>query len=361
MTRVLAALLLGSLVLVSCGPAAGKAGSASAFEASEPEPEPEPVDEPDDDDEEDEEEPEDTRPRSHLTGERIDEELLEQPQLLAKIENSPQARPQSGLDAADVVYEERVEGGVTRFIAIFHSEVPEVAGPIRSARPVTTQIMRGYGPSAFAYSGARDEVQAMLAQTPSIRITEGGPGFYRDSSRSAPHNLYVDVRRTLEGAIDRGAEPFTDVGWAFDEDVPDDALSCPDDLEGCTDPGRSIDIRMSREYISNWEYDQEAERYRRSQNGQPFRVTGEGRIGAANLVVLDTRHYVGATGYPETDVVTESAEALVLRDGRRYEATWSKPTADDPLRVLTPDGEPFPLKPGPTWVHLADQVPGIEQ
>ena len=360
MTRVLTVLVLGvlGLLLVACGSDLEKAVSDEAFQvAADPEPEP---DEPEPEEPEPEE-PEDTRPRSHLTGEPIDEELLDRPQLLVKIENSPQARPQSGLDDADIVYEERVEGGVTRFVAVFHSEVPQVAGPTRSARPVTTQIMRGYGPSGFAYSGARGEVQRMLAQTPSILMTEGHRGFYRDGSRSAPHNLYIDATEVLAGAIDRGAEPFTEVGWHFVADPPDGALSCPDDAEQCTDPGAGVDVRMTRDFTSNWEYDDQAEVYRRRQNGQPFRVTGEGRVGAANVVVLDTRHYVGASGYPETDVTTDAAPAVVLRDGRRYEAVWSKPTPDDPLVILTPDGDPFPLKPGATWVHLPDRVPDITE
>jgi hypothetical protein len=308
----------------------------------------------------------DDRPRSPLTGRPIDEALMERPLLLAKIENSPQARPQSGLDAADVVYEELVEAGITRFFTIFHSELPPEGGPMRSARPVDAQLMSGYGASGFAYSGARQEVQQLLASTPSVRISEGGAGFYRISGRRAPHNLYIDPARTLQGAIDRGAEPFLDTGWVFDEEPPDGALDClPDEQElavdGCVDPGAAITIRMSSSYRTGWEYDDEAGVYRRLQNGQPFLVTGEGRIGAANVVVLATRHYVGASGFPETDVTTDDGQAVVLRDGQRYAARWSKPSASDPLLLLTTAGEPFPLKPGPTWVHLpsASSMPGL--
>jgi hypothetical protein len=77
------------------------------------------------------------------------------------------------------------------------------------------------------------------------------------------------------------------------------------------------------------------------------------------VVVLATRHYVGASGYPETDVVTDGARAVVLRDGQRFEARWRKPSPTAPLELLTADGAPFPLKPGPTWVHLppAERLP----
>lgn len=360
--RLLAAVVAASLVLVACS------GD------DEPEPVPEPVaeDEPEEPEEpeveEEPEEPEDTRPRSPFTGQPVDEELLEQPLLIAKIENSPQSRPQTGFDAADIVIEEVVEAGITRFMVLFHSELPDRAGPIRSARPVDTELLGGYGPSGFAYSGARAEVQSMLAGAPTINITEGGAGFERDGSRRAPHNLYIRPADTLQGVIDRGAQPLEDIGWVFDDEPPAGESACPppvvagdteedaQDPTDCVDPGAFIDIRMSQAYQTQWEYDGDAALYRRFQNGADFLVTGQGRIGAANVVVLETRHYTGASGYPETSVITEERRAVVLRDGNRYEARWSKPTASDPLVILTEDGEPFPLKPGPTWLHLPSEA-----
>ena len=355
MVRLLAALMAATLVLTACS------RDDEEPEATEPEPaaeqpEPEPENEPDD-------ESGPTGPLSPLTGEVVDEELLDRAILVTKIENSPQSRPQTGFDAADVVIEELVEGGITRFMVLFHSQLPEVAGPIRSARPVDAQLVWGYGASAFAFSGARGEVQGMLAETPSVRVTEGGAGFFRDSSRRAPHNLYLRPADTLSAAMDRGAMPVTEVeiGWRFDEEPPSGALSCPPDAEDCDDPGLAITIAMSPSFLTGWVYDEAEGVYRRLQNGQDFLVTGEGRIGAANVVVLGSRHYIGPTGYPETDATAEDNPALVLRDGKRYEARWSKPSASDPIRLFDTAGEPFPLKPGPTWLHLpsVDRMPDV--
>ena len=350
MLHVLAAVFAGALLLTACSnqdePEVPPGASA---------PQPDEPDEPDEQDEPDEpEEPDDPWPASPFTGERVEEEVLDRPLLMAKVDNHPRARPQSALDAADIVYEEEVEGGLTRFFVLLHSQMPDALGPVRSARPVDTQLMSGYGPSGFAYSGARPEVQAMLSGTPTIRVTEGGPGFYRDGSRGAPHNLYVRPADTLMGIIERGAEALGDVGWVFEDEVPAGAVRCPAAASDCEQPGRRIDIRMSYAYTTGWEYDRPGGVYRRSQNGQPFLVTGDGRIGAANVVVLATRHYVGASGYPETDVTTDDSAAAVLRDGRLYAARWAKSSATAPLRILTPGGEPFPLKPGPTWLHLSD-------
>jgi len=293
-------------------------------------------------------------PPSPLTGLPVDPATLERPVLIVKIENSENARPQSGMDAADIVIEELVEGGITRFMVMFHSDLPDVAGPIRSARPVDVELLGGFGASGFAYSGARPEVQGLLGSTPSVKVVEGVDGFFRDDRRTAPHNLYLRPATVTDVVTARGARPLSDIGWVFDPVPPADALTCPASAPNCADPGASIVIEMSRSFRSGWTYDFVGGVYRRDQNGVPFAAAGPGEIGAANVVVLATRHYVGASGYDETDVTTLGAPAIVLRDGNRYAARWVKPTAGDLLLLQTPDGQPFPLKPGPTWIHLPE-------
>jgi hypothetical protein len=296
---------------------------------------------------------EDTEPTatSPLTGLPMEEDP-DRPALLLKVSNSPEARPWTGLDEADVVYEEVVEFGVTRFIAVLHSHLPEVIGPMRSARPVDAQVVAGFGTPGFAHSGGRAEVLALLRDAPLVAITEGTRGFFRDnegryaSDPVAPHNLFLRPTEALEVVADRGAEPLTDIGWVFDDEPP----------AGDDGSGTELEVAMSDTFTTGWTYDEPAERYRREQNGRPSLVTGPGEIGAANVVVLVVRHFVGVSGYPETDVLGEG-DALILRDGRRYLVRWSKPTAADPLALQTTDGEPFPLKPGPTWILLPDELP----
>jgi hypothetical protein len=291
-------------------------------------------------------------PTYPLTGLPMEQDP-ERPALIVKVSNSPEARPWTGLDEADVVYEELVEFGVTRFLAVLHSQLPEVLGPVRSARPVDAQIAAGYATPGFAYSGGRDEVHALLRNAPIVVISEGAaPGFFRDnagryaSDPVAPHNLFLRPEEALEVVVDRGAEVLGDLGWDFDDGPPD----------GDDGPGTELEVAMSDSFTTGWTYDAPAGRYRRSQNGRPSLVTGPGEIGAANVVVLAVRHYVGDSGYPETDVLGEG-DALILRDGRRYLARWSKPTATDALTLRTADDEVFPLKPGPTWILLPDELP----
>jgi hypothetical protein len=290
--------------------------------------------------------------------------LANRPLLIVKVDNSAQARPQVGLDRADVVFEELVEGGITRFMALFHSDLPDAVGPVRSARPVDVQLGSGFPWPVFAYSGARAEVQRQLAAAPMVSLSEGVAGFERAADRRAPHDLMVRPAEVLRAGLERGAEPLTASEFAFSTNPPEGDLACPEGASDCTDPGAGVTVAMSPFSRTGWTYEVDAGLYRRDQSGSPFLVTGEGRVGAANVVVLATRHVDGGccdtSGSPYVDTeVIGGDRALVLRDGRRYEARWEKAEETAPLRVLTPDGDPFPLKPGPSWILLPDggQVP----
>ena len=272
--------------------------------------------------------------------------MIDRPAVLVKIENTAAARPQSGLDDADVVFEELVEGGVTRFLAVFHSVTPEAVGPIRSGRLVDV----GLGPpfnGLFVFSGARDEVLAALRRTGMPLQGEDGSTLYRNRSRSAPHNLYADGEALFDAAmaIDRLEPP--EVPWEFRHDAPPGGH-----------PAEQVDIVMSRVATTGWQFDDAIGVYRRSQNGTPFTVAGDGVVGAANVIVLGVNVGLGGccdtSGSRYVSVQTEGeGRALIARDGRLYEARWTKPNAADHYRFTTPDGAPFPLKPGPSWIHLA--------
>jgi hypothetical protein len=351
--RVLVAFASGTLLLSACSAGGSDPEPAAAAE------------EPATDEIEDDEQPEPAlTERAALTGVLVEDDraavLAERPLLIVKVENSPQARPQAGLDRADVVFEELVEGGMTRFIALFHSDLPEVVGPVRSARPVDVAIGSGFGQPVFAYSGARPAVQSLLRASPLVALEEGAPGFHRAPDRRSPHDLFVRSADVVEAGLGRGAGPLVSPGWAFAEDPPAGELTADCPATGGTDcaaPGEGVQVPMSTSSRTGWTYDDAAGVYRRDQGGEPSVVTGEGRIGAANVVVLATRHYTdgccdsNGAPYAETSVTGEDV-AIVLRDGARYEAAWRKTSDEAPLELLGDDGEPFPLKPGPTWILL---------
>ncbi len=346
--RAPAALLTLALLATACGgdEEADPTPTPSATVVVEPSPSPSPSPSPT---------PEDV---AALTGEPgAAPDVLERPAIAVKVENSSAARPQSGLDAADIVFEELTEGGITRFIAIFNSQLPERVGPVRSGRLIDAAVLPPFSP-VLALSGARDEVVNAIRRGGIETLYDDGTDslYFRDRTRRAPSNLYVAGTDLFEAAGPL-APPAT-AAFSYAAAAPAGAAECDDDDEDCEDPGAAIEVRMSRVAVAGWEYDSAEGLYRRSQNGQPFRVTGSGQVGAANVVVLGMVVGPGvccdAAGNPltRTDVVG-SGRAIILRDGSWYEARWEKTSELEHIQLISAEGEPFTLKPGATWVHLA--------
>jgi hypothetical protein len=277
-----------------------------------------------------------------LTGvgifDRDELDLVEsRPAVVVKIPNDPAARPHTGIERADVVYEQETEGGVTRFAAVFQSDYPDVVGNVRSGRAVDAHLAAPYR-GIIVYSGARASVQAQIDAAGLTRVTEGGAGFYRDGSRRAPHNLYS---RLPEAAASRDADPAEPSPWRFDAEMPD----------GGREVTGRVTVAVSRSATAGWDYDEDAGVFRRLQNNTPHTVTGDGSIGAANVVVLDvpvtSRDSHGAPVYsPEG-----AGDALLLRDGRAFDIRWAKAGRDAHLELVDGTDEAT-LAPGPTWVVL---------
>lgn len=285
-----------------------------------------------------------------LTGVAVaDAGVLDRPALAVKVENTAAARPQTGLDSADVVIEEVVEGGITRFIAIFHSQVPATVGNIRSARTVDVDVLTPFGP-ILAYSGAAAPIQAQIDASPLATHTHDGgdAGMHTTSTRPRPHNVYLDTAAALAVHPDHPAA--TSTGWTFRADPP-----------GGT-PTTSVQVRMSGAATTGWEYDPPAGLWRRLQDGRPHTVTGDGRIGAANVVVaaVQIRSAGGAdaAGTPLVDITTTGRGPVsVFRDGVRVDGRWERDGVEEHFRFVHDSGDPIPLKPGPTWLHLAPATP----
>ncbi len=288
-------------------------------------------------------------PLAPLTGLPLEESAAaNRPIVAAKIDNLAAAGPQAGLEVADLVFEEVVEGGITRFLALFHSRVPERVGPIRSARPEDAAILPPFDATLFI-SGARPDVLQKLAEAGVEVREEDGRTLRRDPSRRPPHNVFANGAELFGAA--GSARPENPIGWTFDALPPPGETGCP---PPCADPpGDSLDVSISQATTAGFRYDP-AGAYRRLQGGRPH----PGTASIANVVVLATQ--IGPAGCCDpagnplsATQVVGTGRALVLRDGRRYEANWSKPSATQHLAISRPDGALLPLKPGRTWVLLA--------
>jgi hypothetical protein len=282
---------------------------------------------------------------------------VERPALAVKIENSVAARPQAGLDAADLVWEEVVEGGIARYLAVYHSQLPEEVGPVRSVRPMDAAIaapLRGL----FAFSGGQpDFVDAVDAAGLQVLSNDAGAdGFYRIDSRSAPHNVYADPR-VLAGLADaehRAAPPEQFDVASGGEQPTAVATGTPASVVGVT---------LSDESSPRWTWSDPAGAWLRSEGTIPAVQADGTRLQAVNVVVLrvdvvDT-DYVDPAGNPVPEtVMVDEGDALVATGGHTLEVRWSKASEDAPVILSSPSGGPVRLAPGNTWIELAPQGTG---
>jgi hypothetical protein len=282
-----------------------------------------------------------------LTGRppRKGREVPDRPLLAVKIENSPDARPQAGLEKADVVFEEPVEGGLTRFIVLYHCTEAKRLGPVRSARTTDPDALAQFGWPLFAYAGANDQVQALIARSDLVDLSYLVVDAYvRDPSRSAPHNLYSSTRALWRAGRGDG-EPPTEV-FGFSDDL---------DLRG----KRARTAHLPFSYASDvyWSWDSRSDGWLRSHGTTPHVMESGERVRADTVVVMHVRVTLGdnrdAAGNPSPVVtLTGTGRVWVLRDGRVIAGRWERPKLSDATRFVTKSGEVIALHPGVTWVEL---------
>lgn len=277
-------------------------------------------------------------PVSPFTGLPTD---LAAPVLGVKIDNAPEARPQSGLALADLVYVEPVEGGISRILAVFQSKVPPEVGPVRSARESDLEVLAAFGRPALAFSGEAAALRPLIDRAPVLDVSaEVRPGLYhRNNGRPMPHNLYGDAPRLREG----GAPPH-DIGFRFGP-TPPGGRPAPD----ATVRYQSATIRVIwTPAEGRWVVDMD---------GAPLTTASGTRPGATTVVlqkvaVHDTaiRDAAGAPS-PFAQTVGEG-DAVVLRDGQAFDSHWSRPAPNAGTAYTLPGGAPMPFAPGPVWVVL---------
>jgi hypothetical protein len=272
------------------------------------------------------------------------------PALAVKIENSLDARPQTGLDAADMVWEEVVEGGITRFVAVYHSSLPPEIGPIRSVRPMDAAIAAPLG-GLFAFSGGqRGFVDAIAgAGLQVVSYDAGHGGFYRLNSRYAPHNVYADPADLL-AQVDPGhsAAPAAQFAIATPDRVPSAVASGA--------PTNLVRLKLSGLSHPSWTWNV-AGHWLRAEGSTPAVGADGTPLRAANVVVLRVGVVNTGTTDPAGNPVPDmqmlgTGEALVATGGRTLAATWTKNSPAEPVALTGPDGQPVFLAPGNTWIEL---------
>ncbi len=280
-----------------------------------------------------------------LTGEQVAVGSLTAPSIAAKVDNHPAARPQVGLERTDIVFEELVEGGLTRYVAVWHSDVPDVIGPVRSIRPMDPDIISPLG-GIVAYSGGQYRFVEMMRAAPVYNAIHGqadtAETFFRGDNAPAPHNVLVKAPQVI-AQHSQLAAPVQQ--FAFSESI----ASATATKEGA--PTSRIDLVFGGWSTPSWAWSADAERWVRFQTGGAPDTDAQGQqLSAVNVVVL--RVPVEVIQSIPTTLLIGKGEAWVSTGGATVRATWSKSSMTAPIRILDAQGVAVRLAPGNTWVEL---------
>ncbi|WP_229858866.1 DUF3048 domain-containing protein [Streptomyces anandii] len=265
------------------------------------------------------------------------------PVLAVKIDNVVPARPQTGLNAADIVYAEQVEGGLSRLMAVYATRLPPVVGPVRSARESDLELLRQFDHPVLAFSGAQSKLLPLIDAAPvKAESADSEPGaYFRGSGKPAPHNLFLRPARLLGSPPGAGA---LTTGFRYG----------PAPSGGRAETSRTVRYPAAR-FTFTWSAQRHG--WQVAMDGTPTVTTDGGPVTPATVVVQHVKvrrsslHDFLGNYTPYTETVG-SGKAEVLRDGRVHDVTWKRPGAADGTSLTAADGTPVNLARGQVWVVL---------
>jgi Protein of unknown function (DUF3048) N-terminal domain/Protein of unknown function (DUF3048) C-terminal domain len=275
-------------------------------------------------------------------------EAPSRPVVAVKIGNTEAAYPLSGLHDADVIYEELVEGGLTRFVVLFQCHAPTRVGPVRSARTTDPRILTQYGdPPIMAYSGAAPSVTEYVDDAGVVSLTEtsANAAYTRDDSRVAPHNLYVSIRSLYREAAKAAGKVS----------APDPVFVFAEELEGASKRARSASVTFSYANTAGWRWS--GGRWVRQFAGAPFALDDGEALAMDNVLIQEVVVKPGIGASPDV-TLTGSGRVWLLRDGRVVTGRWTRRSLDDVTEFRTRRGDELTLKPGTVFVELVPKDSG---
>jgi hypothetical protein len=282
--------------------------------------------------------------RSPITG-RDNPNGNNRPALVIKIDNVPRARPQAGVNDADLVFVELVEGGATRLAAVYHSEEVGTVGPVRSMRTTDVKILQMLNQPLFANSGGNARTTQIVNQSPLINIghaTGAGGAYYRNNSRTAPHNLFTSTGALRGQAGTRGGAPPE----IFTIRRPGTALA---------NPSEAADGVYVNYPSTNVVYSWNGTGWQRSQDGAAFNDAAGVRVAPETVIVQFTAYGVSPAdaNSPEA-VAVGSGAAWIFTEGVLIRGTWEKPRARAVTVYRDTNGDVIELLPGRIWVEIPE-------
>lgn len=286
-----------------------------------------------------------------LTGETLagDKEPPDRPVLAVKVENTPDAQPLAGLQGADIVYEEVVEGGITRFVALYHCDETNRIGPVRSIRATDPDILVPFSEHPLlAFSGGSKGVQTIVEDAGMSMMDEVNTpkAFTRDEGRVVPHNLFTSTKPLwAKGKSLAKNEPMPASPFLFGDDVPTPSKKT-----------KSATVVFSGLATAEWRWAKG--QWVRYLDDTPMLLESGGPITADNVVIQVVKttesEFQDSAGYPSPEVdLVGKGKAWVLRDGKLIVGRWERSGAGEFTTFVSKSGEEIALKPGTTFVELA--------
>jgi hypothetical protein len=276
---------------------------------------------------------------------------LSHPSLCAKVDNHEEARPQYGLNSTDIVFEQLVEGGLTRYVACWDSGVPDQVGPVRSIRPMDPDIISPFG-GIVAYSGGQSRFVEMMRDTVVYNAIDGQADtdetIYRTDDKDAPHNVGVAANVIISQHTDLAPPQQM---FAYSSSV---ATSTPA-REGVAQS--TINVTFSDERYPSWTYDPATQAYLRSQEGAPDFDEAGAQIQSINVIVMMVQVDWQYSPVPRT-IMVDSGEAWVSSGGKTVHATWSKASREAPILFVDDRGLIIRIAPGNTWIEMPPVASG---
>jgi hypothetical protein len=266
------------------------------------------------------------------------------PSVACKVDNLDIARPQLNLNRTDIVFDEMVEGGLTRFVAVWHSDKPDAVGPVRSIRPMDPDIVSPLG-GIVCYSGGQLKFVKMMQATDVFNANEteeqGKGTFTRDSKREAPHNVIVNIAKLAGAHADLAApKPMFLIG----EDLASASANAGD-------PVKSFKVYFPAA-LAEWVWDSKSGTWLRNQDGKLDTDAADGStLSTTNVVVMNVKvdHQYG---HVPKDLVIGTGVASVFTNGKMIKGTWSKADRVSSIVLKDSTGKEIKLAPGRTWVEL---------
>ncbi len=290
---------------------------------------------------------------SPLTGASFDagtNQWLAGPAIMAKIDNVSDARPQAGLNQTDVVYDEMVEGGLTRLLAVWHSNMPTLLGPVRSVRPMDPDIASPYK-GIICFSGGQAAFVSAMAASPVFSATEtnqqGKHTFKRVTDRFAPHNVMISAQHLQGQHLDLAApaSPFSFATSAAEASAA---------VAGSGVLGFTVKFPAA---TATWNWSASKGVWLRVQDGKPhIDANDKSQIHAVNVVVIPVtidRSYLDKRyGFVPRSLLIGSGTAYIFTAGKVLKATYKKADKTSPIQLFDAAGSPIKLAVGNTWFEL---------